>query len=136
MASLEHNSVAASSNIAGSVPKRTGPLSEPNNPISLNPVERPTPSNVPSRNSGGTADILPEERKRATFDVAKMIDFLDGGPEMTSKKHFIRSPLEGKDYSDIHKWDRSKLLAEHVDHFIGIHKVCFYCCDYTFALTL
>lgn len=36
------------------------------------------PSNKESRNSGGTADILPNERAKATFSIQKMTNVLDG----------------------------------------------------------
>jgi len=39
--------------------------------------------------SGGTADVLPAERKKASFDVNKLMHVLDGGPQMTAKRRFI-----------------------------------------------
>lgn len=37
------------------------------------------PSASESRNSGGTANVLPEERAKASFDIEKMTNVLDGG---------------------------------------------------------
>ncbi len=57
------------------------------------------PSNQQSLNSGGTADILPNERKNATFDITKMTNVLDGGVKQTARRKFIYSPLKNVDMS-------------------------------------
>jgi len=87
-----------------------------------NPAVQLTPSNQESWNSGGTADILPNERKKATFDVVKLTNILDGGPEKTKRRHFILSPNVGMDVSDKHNWDVKKQLKEHVNHFMKVHE--------------
>lgn len=42
-----------------------------------------------SRTCGGTADMLPKERAKATFDVQKMTNVLDGDAKRTSRRRFI-----------------------------------------------
>ena len=61
-----------------------------------------TPSNTQSKLSGGTAHVLPEERKNASFNVKEMVDYLNGGPEFTKKRKFIESVLS-KDPEDQHR---------------------------------
>ena len=51
-------------------------------------------STVQSWNSGGTAGELPAERAKATFNVPKLTNVLDGGPENTERRHFILGPLQ------------------------------------------
>jgi len=83
-----------------------------------------TPSNVESFNSGGTADILPSERAKATFNVEKMMNFLDGGPDATKRRKFILSPQEKHSSSlvdQIH-WSQPQKLREHIKHFIKVHE--------------
>lgn len=96
-------------------------FSQPNNPISLNPLQPTAPSGVESRNSGGTADILPQERSRASFDVEKLINVLDGGEEKTARRRWILSPSKGSDASNKYFLERGELMKEHIRHFIGVH---------------
>jgi acyl-CoA oxidase len=100
----------------------TGSFTEPNNPMALHPLQTAEPSNKVSRNSGGTSDVLPNERKKATFNVHNMTAFLHGGEEKLAKRDFIRGPLEGLELDNMYNWDRATLMAQHIDHFIGIHK--------------
>jgi hypothetical protein len=48
------------------------------------------PSNKPSKVSGGTADELPLERKKASFDVEMMTNCLDGGKDQTARRRFFQ----------------------------------------------
>jgi flavocytochrome c len=83
-----------------------------------------TPSNTQSKLSGGTAHILPEERKNASFDVKEMVDYLNGGPEFTKKRKFIESVLS-KDPEDQHRvynYSRHEYIENHVKEFIRIHR--------------
>ena len=83
-----------------------------------------TPSNVASRTSGGTADILPKERTTASFNVEDMINLLNGGAEMTKKRKFIESVIS-KDPEVLHKqynYNRHDYIEHHVRDFIRIHK--------------
>jgi flavocytochrome c len=83
-----------------------------------------TPSSTPSRTSGGTSHVLPEERKLATFPVQEMIHFLNGGEEMTKKRKFIESVIT-KDPEDLHRqynFSRHDYIEHHVKEFIRIHK--------------
>jgi acyl-CoA oxidase len=80
------------------------------------------PSNVESEFSGGTADILPAERVKATFNVEKMTNVLDGGPEKTKRRRWIISPGKNSDLSNKYFWDRPEMLRQHVRHFIEVHE--------------
>jgi hypothetical protein len=82
----------------------------------------PVPSNKESLVSGGTADVLPAERAKATFVVDKLTNILDGGPEKTRRRRFILSPTDGTDLSDKYIWTRPEALKQHVKHFIDTHK--------------
>jgi acyl-CoA oxidase len=95
--------------------------SQPNNPIALHALQQATPSSTPSRNSGGTKDILVNERKKTTFEIEKMTNILDGGPKKTARRRFILSPGKDIDVSDKYLMDRPEVVREHVKHFIGIH---------------
>lgn len=85
-------------------------------------AQKTQPSNVESLNSGGTADVLPQERKKATFDVEKLTNLLDGGPEQTKRRRFILSPNQGVDLSDKNNWDSREQLKQHVKHFMKVHE--------------
>ncbi len=83
-----------------------------------------TPSNTPSKYSGGTSHILPEERARSSFNVEELYDFLNGGKEGTKRRHFIESTIS-KDPEDLHRiynFSRSDYLKHEVKEFIRIHK--------------
>jgi len=99
----------------------TTDFTKPNNTISLAPLQPTVPSETQSRNSGGTAGILPAERKKATFDVERLINVLDGGAERTARRRFIISPSEGTDASDRYYLDRHQALRKHLEHFIKVH---------------
>ena len=49
------------------------------------------PSNRLSKNSGGTADELPMERKKASFHVETMTNCLDGGKDQTARRRFFQA---------------------------------------------
>lgn len=99
----------------------TNDFSKPNNTVSLAPLQPPVPGNVQSRNCGGTADILPAERKKATFKVKELIDLIDGGKKQTRRRRFILSPTVGLDVSDKYYWDRPEQLRQHLKHFFTTH---------------
>ena len=81
------------------------------------------PSDTQSRNSGGTAHILPAERAQGSFDVQKMINFIDGGEEKTKRRRWILSTLLGKDSTAKHFYSSSaEKLKSHVKHFIEVHQ--------------
>lgn len=103
----------------------TNDFTKPNNTISLSPIEPVYPSTEESRNSGGTMGMLDKERAKATFDVKKMIDFLNGGPEATKKKKFILGPSTKMNYDHKHNLSRSDSLKLHVKHFYDVHKSFF-----------
>jgi len=79
------------------------------------------PSNQQSKVSGGTSDVLPNERKKASFDVQQLIHFLNGGVEATKKRKFLESAMN-KDLHMKYNFTRSELLKDHVKEFVGIHK--------------
>ncbi len=79
------------------------------------------PSSSQSLKSGGTAHILPNERKKATFNVEELIHFLNGGEDQTKRRKFIESSVD----TDTHlKYNKTKpeFQKELVAHFIDIHK--------------
>ena len=80
-----------------------------------------TPSNIESKVSGGTSDVLPNERKKASFDVQELIHYLNGGVEETKKRKFLESAMN-KDLHLKYNYTRSELLKDHVKEFVGIHK--------------
>lgn len=94
---------------------------KPGNPVSLSAVEITTPSNTQSRLSGGTADILPAERARATFNVEKMTNLLDGGAKTTERRRFIISVTEDSNTADKYFWERPEALKQHVKFFLDAH---------------
>lgn len=76
-----------------------------------------------SYNSGGTAQVLVDERKKASFNVDLLTNILDGGSkEATARKRFIRGPMKNKDYSHLYNLDRPELLVDRMNEFINIHK--------------
>ncbi|KAI9139907.1 FAD binding domain-containing protein, partial [Paraphysoderma sedebokerense] len=80
------------------------------------------PSDVESLESGGTASVLTQERAKATFDVEKLTNALDGGVENTKRRRFILSPTKGDDLSHIFELSRPELLKEHISHFVKVHE--------------
>jgi acyl-CoA oxidase len=83
-----------------------------------------TPSNKESRTSGGTSDILPAERKKASFNVEEMIHFLNGGRENTKRRKFFESMCskEPEEQHSIYNHDREESLKYALKEFIRIHK--------------
>eukprot|EP01060_Flectonema_neradi_P010575 TRINITY_DN17658_c0_g1_i1.p1 TRINITY_DN17658_c0_g1~~TRINITY_DN17658_c0_g1_i1.p1 ORF type:complete len:723 (+),score=185.67 TRINITY_DN17658_c0_g1_i1:67-2235(+) len=81
------------------------------------------PSEVQSWSSGGTAGILPAERKKATFDVAKMTSVIYGGDENVKKRKFVLAPGKRHEIGLAkHEMSREETMAKHFHHFIAIHK--------------
>jgi flavocytochrome c len=83
-----------------------------------------TPSNTQSKFSGGTANVLPEERKQASFSIEELTHYINGGKDKTKRRKFIESVLS-KDPDDLHQvynYDREQLLKHHVKEFVRIHK--------------
>jgi acyl-CoA oxidase len=83
-----------------------------------------TPGNVQSRTCGGTSHILPEERKKTSFNVEELMEFIQGGKENVKRRKFIESTVN-KDPGYIHKlynFNRAEYLAHGVEEFIRIHK--------------
>jgi acyl-CoA oxidase len=80
------------------------------------------PSERESWSSGGTAGELPAERAKATFDVVKMTNWLDGGAERTEKRRWILAPLKHLSPDDKFNMSRAELIEQHFRNFIGIHK--------------
>ncbi len=60
--------------------------------------------------SGGTAHILPAERKKATFEHDAMTFIIDGSPKITMKKRWIyesntKDELDVEELGDSRKYD-------------------------------
>jgi len=83
-----------------------------------------TPSDTQSKTSGGTAHVLPNERKNASFDVQELVHYLNGGPEMTKKRKFIESVIskDPEDQHRIYNFNRHEYVEHHLKEFIRIHK--------------
>lgn len=76
-----------------------------------------------SWSSGGTEHILPNERKKATFNVEKITNILDGGKDNTKRKKFILSPGKNRVIGDDkYHMTRGQLMERHFKDFIGMHK--------------
>lgn len=88
---------------------------KPRIPVKLHPSSQPGP------NSGGTAHLLPAERKKATFNVEKMTDVLYNG--QASKRRFILHPTHATSHGYA-KYDmsREELIEKHVTDFVKIHR--------------
>lgn len=82
------------------------------------------PSNAQSRLSGGTAHILPQERAKSKFNVQELIEFLNGGKDLTKRRKFFESMIS-KDpefVNKVYNYSRAENLAEGVKEFVRIHK--------------
>jgi len=98
-------------------------FSKPNNPISLKPVGVAKPGTVEGPLCGGTADELPNERKKATFDIETMTNILDGGPKKTARRRWVLAPSEDHgQFENRYYWDRPEMMSQHIKGFIEIHK--------------
>eukprot|EP00298_Acanthocystis_sp_HF-20_P001728 c12163_g1_i1.p1 GENE.c12163_g1_i1~~c12163_g1_i1.p1 ORF type:complete len:696 (-),score=300.82 c12163_g1_i1:9-2096(-) len=77
-----------------------------------------------SETCGGTGNVLPEERKKATFDVEKLTNFLDGGKKNTIKRRWIISPTEDNDkrLAEKYFWSRDEAIKQHLKDFISSHE--------------
>ena len=75
-----------------------------------------------TRTSGGTSAILPAERKKATFDIEKLTNLLDGGPEMTKKRRFILSPTKNLSVSQRIYLSRPEQFKLHLQHLFKTHE--------------
>jgi hypothetical protein len=64
------------------------------------------------------------ERKKATFEVEKLTNILDGGKKQTLKRRWIISPTEDLEERIKSKyfWERPEALKEHLRDFIGAHE--------------
>jgi len=81
-----------------------------------------TGSATPSFNSGGTASVLPAERARASFEVEKMTNFLDGGADRTKKRRWIISQTLNDEYLGKVETSRADQIKVHLKSFIDVHK--------------
>ena len=81
-----------------------------------------TPSNKLSFTSGGTKNILDEERRKSTFSSEKMCEILHGGKFQLARRRLIMASIKNNDYSPRYNMTRKELLSNHVKEFIKIHK--------------
>jgi hypothetical protein len=100
-----------------------GELERPGEVVAHRVWEEPVfqPSSSPSKESGGTAHLLPAERARATFDVEKMTNVLYAG--QAEKRRFILHPTKAISMG-YHKYDESRedSIGRHVSDFVKIHR--------------
>ena len=78
--------------------------------------------------NGGTSHVLPEERKRATFSVAKMMGILDGGKKATFQRQWIQGAhddvLDGKNHPEVEvhaEVSREESIKNALKHFMDVH---------------
>lgn len=72
---------------------------------------------------GGTAHLLPEERRKASFDVTKLTSFLDDDDSAkTKKRRWLWAAGDLYDHSKNSSMSRTEKLSWHIETFIGIHK--------------
>lgn len=83
-----------------------------------------------SWSSGGTADVLPAERARCSFDVGRMMGILDGDKKSTFQRQWIQSShddiAEDSESSipkvEVHAdMERGKVVHDAMKHFMDIH---------------
>ncbi len=81
-------------------------------------------SEIESKTSGGTASILPNERSKSSFNVERMINFLNGGKDLTKRRKFLESVISDKpeDMTKKNNFTREDFLKEGVRDYIGYHK--------------
>ena len=79
--------------------------------------------------NGGTSHVLPEERKRATFSVAKMMGILDGGKKATFQRQWIQGAhddaLDGKNHPEVEvhaEVSREESIKNALKHFMDVHR--------------
>eukprot|EP01083_Nonionella_stella_P158539 516178_1 len=96
-------------------------FSDSQNPLSRDPIQPTFASDSPSRNSGGTAHILPGERERAPFNVNEMMEILDGDQAGVARRRFIQNSTKGSDQFDKIHWDRKTKIRKSLQHFMDIH---------------
>ena len=81
-------------------------------------------SDAQSWTSGGTAGVLPAERTKATFDMARMTEAIYGGKENVAKRKFVLAPSKMNSLPMLQKYNmsREEVTASHFADFIKIHK--------------
>jgi cytochrome b involved in lipid metabolism len=79
-------------------------------------------STTQSWNSGGTAGELPAERAKASFDIEKLTNLIDGGVDNTKRRRYILAPLSRMESIDKYNMTRNELLEAHFRDFITLHK--------------
>eukprot|EP00040_Diaphanoeca_grandis_P015320 m.78039 g.78039 ORF g.78039 m.78039 type:complete len:773 (+) comp25072_c0_seq1:205-2523(+) len=82
-----------------------------------------------SRDCGGTGNVLPIERAKASFNVENMTNILDGGEAFTTKRRWIQSAHD-RAFTDpkrigavVDHFDkpRMQVVAESMRHFMDVH---------------
>eukprot|EP00732_Lithocolla_globosa_P004953 Lithocolla_globosa_v1_NODE_4807_length_1361_cov_3.684533.p1 type:complete len:420 gc:universal NODE_4807_length_1361_cov_3.684533:101-1360(+) len=76
-----------------------------------------------SSTSGGTSDLLPKERSKATFSVPLMSAAFYGGEENVKRRRFIIGPIQDQQLTHTkYDFSREEAMKRSVDSFISIHK--------------
>eukprot|EP00760_Papus_ankaliazontas_P001903 PhM_4_TR10727/c0_g1_i1/m.13070/K00232/E1.3.3.6, ACOX1, ACOX3; acyl-CoA oxidase len=83
-------------------------------------------SSTPTKTSGGTSHILPAERKKGSFDAAKLEEILHGGPEAT--KHLkewvaLYENVPIFDKSNDAFMSRAETVKKSIDRFFESYKI-------------
>ena len=71
--------------------------------------------------AGGTSEVLPAEREKASFNVETMINIMDGGEEYTKQRRFIMGAHAGADVFTHAEMEREELVAHSITHFMDVH---------------
>lgn len=87
------------------------------------------PSDTKSWHSGGTAHVLPNERKKASFDHDTMVTIIDGSEEIVAKKRWIygsydklTGPLSDARKYDIPRGGADGSIGAALENFMAVHK--------------
>ena len=70
---------------------------------------------------GGTSDILPMERAKASFNTETLIKIMDGGEDYTTQRRFIMDGHSGAEQFTHAEMDREDLIAHSITHFMDVH---------------
>ena len=79
------------------------------------------PSTIESIESGGTSNILPDERNKATFNISNLTDFINCGENETKRRKFIEG-YANKDTHLVYNQTKTESQRDQIRDFIALHK--------------
>jgi len=77
---------------------------------------------VQAWNCGGTAGELPAERAKASFEIEKLTNLVDGGADSTKRRRYVLAPIARMESIDKYNMSRGELMEAHFRDFISLHK--------------